>query len=84
MCKHEKIELLEDGVEISVRTVEQINGQRFDSPGTGVFLFVPFLAQLNINKVLQDAGLPGTKVIPATSYLLSFLALKLLGTERYP
>jgi transposase len=113
--------LLEDGVEISVRTVErvlveegfsklprrtrievgltikgtevparsesisveQINGQRFDSPGAGVFLFTPFLAQLNINKVVQDAGLPGTKVISATSYLLSFLALKLLGTERY-
>jgi hypothetical protein len=34
-------------------------------------------------KVVQEAGLPGTKTIPALSYFLSFLALKLLGTERY-
>lgn len=82
-----KVGLTVRGAEIPARSesisIEQINGQRFDSPGAGVFLFVPFLAQLNINKVVQDAGLPGTKVIPATSYLLSFLALKLLGTERY-
>ncbi len=113
--------LSEDGVEISVRTVErvlaeegftklprrsrqktgytvkgaeiparselintsQIKGQKFDCPGAGVFLFSPFLAQLNIDKVVNEAGLPGSKVIPALSYLLSFLALKLLGTERH-
>ena len=33
--------------------------------------------------MVEEAGLPGTKAIPAVSYLLSFLALKLLGTERY-
>lgn len=113
--------LSEDGVEISVRTVERvlaeegysklprrtqrkigitvqrasipdsseiiclndINGQRFDCAGAGVFLFAPFLSQLNIDKIIQRASLPGTKIIPAKSYLLSFLALKLLGTERY-
>ncbi len=113
--------LSEDGVEISVRTVErvlaeegfpklprrnrqrtgytvkgseipdrselitigQIEGQQFDCAGAGIFLFSPFLAQLNIDKIVKDAGLPGTKVISAKSYLLSFLALKLLGTERH-
>lgn len=82
-----KVSLTVKGTEVPARSepiyIDQINGQRFGSPGAGVFLFVPFLAQLNINKVVQDAGLPGTKVIPATSYLMSFLALKLLGTERY-
>ena len=82
-----KVGLTVKGTEAPARSepiyIDQINGQRFGSPGAGVFLFVPFLAQLNINKVVQDAGLPGTKVIPATSYLMSFLALKLLGTERY-
>ncbi len=113
--------LSEDGVEISVRTVERVlaeegfpklprrtrikagltvkgaeiperseavtvgelDGKRFDSAGAGVFLFAPFLAQLDIDKVVRAAGLPGSKVIPAKSYLLSFLGLKLLGTERY-
>jgi transposase len=60
-----------------------LDGQRFESAGAGVFLFAPFLAQLDIAGVVRDARLPGTKALPATSYLLSFLALKLLGTERY-
>lgn len=49
----------------------------------GVFLFAPFLAQLDIDKIVERVSLPGSKVIPAKNYLLSFLALKLLGTERY-
>ena len=113
--------LLEDGVEISVRTVERVlteegfaklprrtrlkigmtvqgaeipeksqkmvpdelDGQRFDSPAAGVFLFAPFLAQLGFPDIVEAARLPGSQQIPALSYLLSFLALKLLGTERY-
>jgi len=113
--------LSDDGVEISIRTVERVlaeegfsrlprrtriklgrtvkgaeipecseivvvndlKGSRFNSSGAGVFLFMPFLGQLDINKVIQFADLPGSKVVPATNYLLSFLALKLLGTERY-
>jgi transposase len=55
----------------------------FDSAAAGIFLFAPFIERLNLSKVVQEAGLPGTKAIPALSYLLSFLALKLLGTERY-
>ncbi|BBO82757.1 hypothetical protein DSCO28_33230 [Desulfosarcina ovata subsp. sediminis] len=41
------------------------------------------MERLGIAKIAKDARLPGTIMIPATSYLLSFLALKLLGTERY-
>lgn len=113
--------LNEDGVEISIRTVERVlaeegfpklprrtrlkigltvkkaevpqrsetislagvEGDVWESSGAGVFLFAPFLAQFDINEIIRSAGLPGTKYIPAQSYLLSFLALKLLGTERY-
>jgi len=48
-----------------------------------VLLFAPFLAQLGFPAVVEAARLPGSQQIPALSYLLSFLALKLLGTERY-
>ncbi len=58
-------------------------GREIDSIGAGVFVFAPFLAQLGLDRVLKSARLPGTKAIPAKSYLLSFLALKLLGTERF-
>lgn len=64
-------------------SLADIDGQRFESEGAGVLLFVPFLAQLGIAEVVREARLPGTKMLPALSYLLSFLALKLLGTERY-
>jgi hypothetical protein len=63
--------------------VEEINGRCWESPGAGAFLFAPFMNKLQLDQVVRTAGLPGTKVIPAMSYLLSFLALKLLGTERY-
>ena len=33
--------------------------------------------------MVRSAGLPESKAIPALSYFLSFLTLKLLGTERY-
>ena len=113
--------LSEEGVEVSVRTVERILAEEgyarlprrtrlklgitvkgaqvpavaerieignvsqrpFDSEAAGVFLFAPLIEKLNLVKVVEEAGLPGTKAIPALSYLLSFLALKLLGTERY-
>lgn len=116
------VELLsEDGLEISVRTVERIlleegfsklprrtrlkigltvNGakvpdragcvslhtfqnQSFESAGAGILLFAPFIAQLDVDRIISKAGLPGTKIIAARSYFLSFLVLKLLGNERY-
>lgn len=66
-----------------VVTVGTQEGHAFDSIGAGVFLFAPFLNQLNFDRIVKSARLPGTKSIPAKNYLLSFLALKLLGTERY-
>jgi transposase len=113
--------LSEEGIEISVRTVERVlreegfpklprrsrikigmtvkgtkipekskhislgemNEQRIISDNAGLFLFAPFISQFDINRVIRNAGLPGSKIIPAKSYLLSFLALKLMGTERY-
>jgi transposase len=64
-------------------SIEAANGIETNSSGAGVFLFMPFIAKLGLGDVVKSAGLPGTKSIPAISYLFSFLALKLLGTERY-
>jgi len=113
--------LSEDGVEISVRTVERIlaeegytrlprrsrlklgltvkgaqvpavsqhihisefENRKIDCDAAGIFLFAPFIERFNISQIIQKAGLPGSKTIPATNYFLSFLALKLLGTQRY-
>jgi len=64
-------------------TVSELEDRKFDCDAAGVFLFAPFIEKLDIKKIVSAAGLIGSKVIPATSYFLSFLALKLMGTERY-
>lgn len=113
--------LSEDGIEISVRTVERIlaeegypklprrtrlkigltvqgakvpetsqsismsewDNRKHGCQDAGIFIFAPFIQQLGIPQIVQKAGLPGSKIIPALSYFLSFLAVKLVGTERY-
>jgi transposase len=49
----------------------------------GVFLFVPLLVDLHFQKVVAKARCPGSKTIPPLNYLLSALAMKLLGKERW-
>lgn len=47
-----------------------------------MFLFLPLLAQLQFHRLVSKADYPGTKMVPASSALLSLLALKLLDKER--
>jgi hypothetical protein len=63
--------------------LQSLEGSHFESEAAGIFLFAPFLEQLGLGQILRDAGLPGSKTIPAANYFLSFLALKLLGSERF-
>jgi hypothetical protein len=48
----------------------------------GLFLFAPLLSQLRFDRLVNQAGYPGTAMVPAVSALLSLLALKLLDKER--
>jgi hypothetical protein len=48
----------------------------------GVFLFLPLLAQLRFADLVQQAGYPGSRMVPAPAALLSLLVLKLLDKER--
>jgi len=49
----------------------------------GLFLFVPFLAAIPFDKMLTEAGFPGSKMIPAGHAVRSLLALKLFGSGRH-
>ena len=49
----------------------------------GLFLFLPYLAQIPFDQLLGDAGFPGSKMIPAGHAMRSLLALKLLGNARH-
>ena len=48
----------------------------------GLLLTVPDLVALDLPGLAEAAGYPGTRVIPAVSWLLSLLALKLTATRR--
>jgi transposase-like protein len=55
---------------------------RAETSMAGLLLAVPDLISLDLPALIKAAGYPGTSVIPATSWLLSLLALKLAGTRR--
>ena len=48
----------------------------------GLLLAIPDLVALDLPTLARKAGYPGTRVIPAVSWLLSLLALKLTATRR--
>ena len=47
-----------------------------------MFFFLPLLARLHLDRIVDQAGYPGSKMIPASSAILSLLVLKLLDKER--
>jgi hypothetical protein len=55
---------------------------RADTRLAGLLLTIPDLVSLDLPALIGKAGYPGTSVIPAVSWLLSLLALKLTGTRR--
>jgi hypothetical protein len=59
-----------------------LSPRSFRTTVAGLFLFVPLLEGIDLNRVVQAGGLPGSKMIPAEQAVRSLLALKLLGTER--
>jgi len=49
----------------------------------GLFLFMPFLAALPFDQILDETGFPGSRMIPAGHAMRSLLALKLFGSARH-
>jgi hypothetical protein len=75
----------EDEPEIQVADVQALSlepGRRLRTRHAGVFLFWPLLAQLRLDRLVDQANYPGTKMIPGPAALLSLLVLKLLDKER--
>ncbi len=55
---------------------------RFETEGGGLFVFIPTIVTWELDKWVTQAGLPGSRMIPALQSILSILALKLTGKER--
>ncbi len=59
-----------------------LSPRSFRTRAAGLFLFVPLLRDVDLRRVVSQAELPGTAMIPAEQALRSLLALKLIGKER--
>jgi hypothetical protein len=57
--------------------------RQFRTQFGGLFLFLPFLAQLPFDRIVRRTGLPGSRMIPAGCALRALLALKLFGSARH-
>jgi len=57
--------------------------RRFRTQFGGLYLFIPYLAQIPLERVFEEAGFPGTQMIPAAHAMRSLLGLKLFGSARH-
>jgi hypothetical protein len=57
--------------------------RQFRTQFGGLFLFLPFLAQVPLPAILHTAGFPGTRMVPAEHAVRALLALKLFGARRH-
>src|SRR3990170_4423199 len=60
-----------------------LSPRQFRTQFGGLYLFVPYLAQIPLERLLEEAGFPGTKMIPAAQAIRSLLGLKLFGSARH-
>lgn len=57
-------------------------GRRLRTRLAGAFRFLPLLARLRLDQRVQDAGYPGSAMVPSPAAVLSLLLVKLLDKER--
>jgi hypothetical protein len=60
-----------------------LSSRNFRTQFGGLFLFVPYLTQIPLQRMLQQCGFPGTQQLPAAEAMRSLLALKLFGNARH-
>jgi transposase len=60
-----------------------LSPREFRTQFGGVFLFLPYLAALPLERIFSQADLPGSEMIPAGQAMRSLLALKLFGNARH-
>ena len=60
-----------------------LDPRAFSTQFGGLFLFLPILAAIPLDRMLRAAGFPGSEMIPSGCALRSLLALKLFGTARH-
>jgi len=80
---HERPEYPRPRVEAAANADEfTLMPRRFETACGGLFLFIPDIVNLNLSRMAETVGLPGSKQIPSEHALRACLALKLWSIER--
>jgi hypothetical protein len=66
---------------VSVKLV--LKNETFSTSTAGLLCFLPIIRKYEIDTIIQNSSYPGTRSIGKLSSIMSFLALKLVGTRRY-
>jgi hypothetical protein len=60
-----------------------LSPRKFRTRFGGLFLFLPALVPADLDRILQQAGFPGSQMVPAPQAVRSLLGLKLFGAARH-
>jgi len=60
-----------------------LSSRSFRTKVGGLFLFLPYLAQIPLDQMLAEVGFPGTRMVPAAHAIRALLAMKLFGSARH-
>ena len=71
-----------DSAPVSDARELDLSPRTFTTPYGGLFLFMPYLEQLQLNRLVELHGMPGSPMIPAGSAFRALLALKLWNIGR--
>src|SRR5271166_6303419 len=64
-------------------SIYDLSPRSFETQFGGLFLFLPILASIPLDRILRAAGFPGSEMITPGCAVRSLLALKLFGTARH-
>jgi transposase len=79
-----KIETISQAkIQAPVASLLQMEEEVFSTSNVGILCFLPYIAKLGIEKIINKSAFPETATIPKINSILSFLALKLSNIRRY-
>ena len=66
---------------VDCRALSLTPGRTLGTRVAGIFLFLPLVAKLGVDRLVVEARYPGSEMVPTPAALLSLLTLKLLDKE---
>jgi hypothetical protein len=70
-------------IEAPIASALELKDESFSTSTAGLLCFSPIIVKYGIDTLISDSAYPGTSIISKLSSIMSFLAIKLVGTRRY-